>query len=251
MIVWQEKLKAFGVHFLVTLALAAAAAALIFLVWFPDPFQTMVGGTTLFLLVVGCDLALGPLISLVIYNSAKSRGKLLFDYTVVGAVQLAALIYGVYVVSSSRPVYIAFAKDRLEVITASEIEDSDLAAAREPEYRTRPAWGARLVGTFVPPEEHNDAVFSALAGKDISVLPKYYTGYDSQLEAIREKAQSLKALEERHPSAKPLLGEARAELSAPDERIRWLPVKHKAGFWTVLIDVGTGRPLKYLPLDPY
>ena len=73
MIVWREKFVATGIHFLVTLTLAACAAALIFLVWFPDPFQTMIGGTELFLLVVGCDLALGPLISLVIYNSRKSR----------------------------------------------------------------------------------------------------------------------------------------------------------------------------------
>ena len=76
MIVWREKFVATAIHFLVTLLLAACAAALIFLVWFPDPLQTMIGGTELFMLVVGCDLALGPLISLVIYNSRKSRREL-------------------------------------------------------------------------------------------------------------------------------------------------------------------------------
>ena len=76
MIVWREKFVATGIHFLVTLGFAACAAALIFLVWYPDPFETMIGGTELFLLVVGCDLALGPLISLVIYNSRKSRRAL-------------------------------------------------------------------------------------------------------------------------------------------------------------------------------
>ena len=48
MIVWREKFVATGIHFLVTLALAACAAALIFLVWYPDPFETMIGGTELF-----------------------------------------------------------------------------------------------------------------------------------------------------------------------------------------------------------
>jgi hypothetical protein len=62
MIVWREKFIATAIHFLVTLALAACAAALIFLVWFPSPFATMIGGTELFLLVVGCDRARGPLI---------------------------------------------------------------------------------------------------------------------------------------------------------------------------------------------
>jgi len=49
MIVWREKFVATGIHFLVTLTLAAVAAALIFVVWFPDPFETMIGGTELFL----------------------------------------------------------------------------------------------------------------------------------------------------------------------------------------------------------
>ena len=35
MIAWREKTKAFAVHFLVTLALSASAAALVFLVWYP------------------------------------------------------------------------------------------------------------------------------------------------------------------------------------------------------------------------
>src|SRR6478752_3738758 len=93
MIRWREKFIAFGIHFLVTLAAAACAAALIFLVWFPAPFQEMVGGTKLFFLVISCDLALGPLISLVIYNSKKSKRELIIDYSLVAAVQLAALIY--------------------------------------------------------------------------------------------------------------------------------------------------------------
>ena len=90
-IAWREKFIATAIHFGVTLALAACAAALIFLVWFPDPFETMIGGTELFMLVVGCDLALGPLISLVIYDSRKSRRELVTDYSIVGTVQLAAL----------------------------------------------------------------------------------------------------------------------------------------------------------------
>ena len=116
MIVWRDKLLAFGVHFIATALLAAAAAALIFLVWFPAPFDEMVGGAKLFVLVVGCDLALGPLISLVIYNRAKSRRQLVIDYTIVAVVQLAAMSYGVWVMAASRPVYVAFSTDRLEVV---------------------------------------------------------------------------------------------------------------------------------------
>ncbi len=145
MINWGERFRAFVIHFLATAALGACAAALIFLVWFPRPFATMVGGTELFELVVGCDLALGPLVSLVIYNSQKTRRALLIDYGVVAVLQLTALVYGVWIVAGTRPVYVAFSQDRLEVVAARDIDPRELAAARDPKYRTLPLDGPHFV----------------------------------------------------------------------------------------------------------
>lgn len=248
---WREKLLAFGLHFLLTAAVALGAAALIFLAWFPAPFDAMVGGTRLFTLVVGCDLALGPLVSLVIYDSRKARRTLLVDYAVVGVLQVAALAYGVYVVAESRPVYVVFVGDRLEVVTAGEIDDADLQAATDPRYRSRPRWGAGLVAAVVPPAGHNEALFAALAGKDIHVLPRYYVDYDVAIDRVRARAAPLAALERRHPRAKPLVEAARGRLPVADAGLRWLPVRHRHGFWTALIDADSGRPVDYLPIDPY
>jgi hypothetical protein len=248
---WREKLLAFAIHLGLTALLALAAAGLIFLIWFPDPLQAMVGGTKLFLLVVGCDVALGPLISLVIYNSRKSRRELILDYSIVGAVQLAALVYGVYVVSNSRPVYIAFSKDQFEVVTAGEIDDVELAAAREPQYRVRPRWGAELVGIHVPNADRADALFTALDGKDVIVRPKFYVPYESQVDAVLKQAQPLSALEEKHPESAPLVDAALADLEMQAEQLRWAPVKARMTFWTALVDAATGKPLRYLPVDPY
>ena len=56
---WRERFVAAFIHFLITLLLAGIAAALIFLVWFPNGIAAVVGGTTLFVLVLGSDLVLG------------------------------------------------------------------------------------------------------------------------------------------------------------------------------------------------
>ena len=251
MIVWREKLIATAVHFLVTLALTACAAALIFLVWFPGPFATMIGGTELFLLVVGCDLALGPLISLVIYNSRKSRRKLIFDYTVVGVVQICSLVYGISVLDGARPVYLAFNADRLEVVTAVEISDRELAAARNPKYARLPITGPRLVGVTVPVTERSDALFHSMSGNHQHFRPKFYVTYESKLETIRAKAKTVEALEKRKPATKPLIGAAMRDAGLPAERIRWLPVHYAKGFWTVLIDINDGKPVAWANFDPY
>jgi len=251
MIVWREKLVATGIHFLVTLALAACAAALIFLVWFPDPFETMIGGTELFLLVVGCDLALGPLISLVIYNSRKSRRELITDYSVVGVVQIAALVYGVFILAGTRPVYLAFNHDGLEVVTARDISDAELAAAKTPLYGSLSLTGPRLVSVKVPAEEQRDAVSQAMAGNEEHMRPRFYAPYEAQLPEIRARAKSIEELEKNHPEVKPLLQDATARLKTPAERVRWLPVHHRQGFWTALIDIDDGKPVGYINFDPY
>jgi hypothetical protein len=251
-IAWREKWRAFALHFLLTLTVTAGAAVLVFLFWFPAPFRQMLGGTRLFNVLVLCALGLGPLASFIIFSSTKSRRALLFDYVVVGTLQLAVCAYGLYVLANSRPVYIAFAGDRLEVVTAAEIDDADLARAADP-YRKRPRWGPQLVGIQEPvdPKEREKVLFLALAGKDYSVLPAYYTRYEHNLELIRKRSLPLGELEQRHPEAKALVIRATAQLQRPAEKLVWLPVKHRRGFWTVLLDPATGRPVQWLPIDPY
>ena len=196
MIVWREKFLAAAIHFLATLALAACAAALIFLVWFPHPFATMIGGTELFLLVVGCDLALGPLLSLVIYNSAQVPPRADHRLLVIGAVQIAALVYGVFIVAGTRPVYVAFSMDRLEVVTARDISDAELAAAQAPVYGSLPLTGPRFVAIEVPAAEHNDAMFRSRSPATKNIMrPRFYVPYESQLEQIRARAKTLDELE--------------------------------------------------------
>ena len=251
MIPWREKWRAFAIHFAVTLILAAGVAAIIFGIWFPAPFDKLVGGQELFVLVVGCDLVLGPLLSLVVYDSRKGRGKLIFDYCVVGVVQLAALSYGVWIVAGSRPVYVTFTGDRLDVVSAADIRPAELAAARDPAYRHLPVTGPRHVAVVVPKADHDDALFQALDGNEEPMRPKFYVPYESRLPAILKKAKPLGELLERHKDAGTKLAAARAETKLPDEKLRYLPVRYHDAFWTALIDAESGLPVAYFDFDPY
>lgn len=250
MIVWREKFRAVLLHFIVTLGMALAAAALIFLVWYPDPFQVMLGGTRFFLLISICDLVLGPLTSLIIYNSKKTRRALIFDYTVVGIVQLAAFVYGVVSISNARPAYVAFVKDRFEVVIADDLADKDLQAAQDP-YRTRPKWGPVLIGTQRPTtrEERNDLVMAAMQGKDIQNFPRYFVPYEKVEEEVKQVAPPLAELYKHHPEARQLIADE--HLKVPEAQLRWLPIRGTRSFWTVLLDANSGELLAYIPIDPF
>ena len=250
-IVWRDRFRAFAIHFLLTAALGAVAAALIFLVWFPDPFHTMVGGTRLFELVVVCDLVLGPLISLVIFDRSKSRRELVTDYTIVGLVQLAAMIYGVYIVAGTRPVYVAFSKDRFEVVVARDILDTELAAAGDPAYAKLPFDGPHLVAIQVPDADQQDALFQSVAGNEEHQRPKFYAAFETALPGITRNARTIESLTAKFPESKPLFDAAMQKLEVPAERVRWLPVHHRLGFWTALVDIQDGKPIEWVAFDPY
>jgi hypothetical protein len=250
---WRERIIAATIHFLVTLVVAGIAAGAIFLIWFPGDFAAMVGGTRLFLLVSVSDLILGPLMSLVIYSSQKSRRELISDYTIVAVVQLAALIYGVSIVANSRPVFIAFDVDRLEIVAAGELSSEDLSESVGAEFRSRSWFGPRLcsVTRKLSIQEKNAMMFSSVtSGREAYLMPKYYRAYDAAKEQIRSKSETIASLLKNSGAVRPQIEAAVRSAGKSSDDLRWLLVHHRFGFGIALIDAQTGEPLKYLAIDP-
>jgi hypothetical protein len=144
-----------------------------------------------------------------------------------------------------------FAVDQFEVVSAGQIDDADLAKGGE-RYRQLPRWRPQLVGIQRPqdPQERQKMLWSGLAGKDYPVLPAYYVPYEQVLLQVKQRWSPVSELEKRHPQAKSLVASAAARLHIPIERLVWLPVRHRNGFWTALLDSQTGRPVDWLPVDP-
>jgi hypothetical protein len=249
--VWRDKLLAFGIHFIATALLAAGAAAIIFLVWYPHPFEFMVRGLELFTLVVGCDLALGPLLSLVVFNRSKTKLALIVDYTAIAIVQISGMVYGVYNVAESRPVYIVFSVDRYEVVAARDLTDAALAAATDAQYRKAPLGGPRYVAVIVPEKEREQSLFDEIAGNPSFARPKWFHRVADALPQIRQRSFPIADLEKKHPDVKPKLAEELRKISVPAERLRWVPISTRRGFWTALIDSESGLPVGYVEYDPY
>ena len=88
-------------------------------------------------------------------------------------------------------------------------------------------------------------MLAGLAGRDYPVMPAYYVAYEKGLPELRRRSLPVSVLEKRHPEAKPLVSDAAAQ------KLVWLPVRHSKGFWTVLLDPDSGRPMQWLPIDPY
>src|SRR5688500_16774208 len=109
---WRSRIKPALIHLAASTLVAIAVAPMVLARWYPGEYRSFSGGTELFLLVVGVDLALGPLITLVVFDRRKPVKELRRDLAVIIALQLMALGYGLNTMSFSRPVALALEEDR-------------------------------------------------------------------------------------------------------------------------------------------
>ena len=107
----KSKIKATAIHFSVSFLVFVILAYLVIFVWYPEPFFWSDGGWQGIRIIAVVDLILGPFITFLIFNWAKSRREILFDFLVIGIIQIGALIYGVVITYDQRPVAIILIDD--------------------------------------------------------------------------------------------------------------------------------------------
>lgn len=102
------KFKAALLHFVCSVAIFLLALAWIRWGLYPD-FHFELNGVLYGLrLIVGVDLVLGPLLTLLIFHTMKPKREKITDFAVVGAVQLAALVYGLHTMYLEHPRMLMF-----------------------------------------------------------------------------------------------------------------------------------------------
>jgi hypothetical protein len=241
--------RATFIHLLASALLASVAAAVVFLVWFPGHYATLMRGAELLLLLIGCDVVMGPLLSFIICNPSKSRKELLFDYAVIAGLQLAALGYGMSVVAQSRPAFAVFAIDRFAVAAAFELE-RDAGTAVDPQFQ--PSWlGPKVVALKLPADAglRNKALELELSGKELHTMPRYYAPYSPA--DVLLKAKPIDELLRQHANAAQNITASLQKTGLAPEAVVWVPVVTRFGFHTALLNKSDARIVDFLALDPY
>jgi hypothetical protein len=184
------RLKAFGVHILCSaLALTLVLGAL-YLGWYHWPGWHLTEASHVVLVMIGVDVVVGPLVTMIIANPRKPRRELARDIAIIVAVQLAALGYGTTTLWNGRPVYYAFSVNCLQVVQASDIDPAAAKTARQQKLDLAPHWYSLPRWIWVPfpkdPQEA-DRIFQGVmqGGYDIVGLPQYYKTWQEGLPELR------------------------------------------------------------------
>lgn len=244
--------KASAIHLSICAIIALAVLAWMLFVWYPSPYFEALGAGKLSMIIIGIDIVIGPLITLIIYNPLKK--SLRFDLAVVALLQLSALVYGVYVVYEARPVYVVFNVDRFDVVAANEIDPAEREKVTLPEYQSLPLTGPKIVAAVLPSdrEERHRILFAAVGGGyDLPNFPQHYVPYAEQTGQVIARSRPLDDLERQRAEAEPQLAALKKEFAGRAKDFGFLPVRARKQDLTAIIDRKTGEVLKVLPIDPW
>ncbi|HEY2628972.1 MAG TPA: TfpX/TfpZ family type IV pilin accessory protein [Usitatibacter sp.] len=240
---------------LVHLALSAALALAVFLgiyfYWYPGVFFEGAGGKELFLLIACVNVAIGPLITVVIYKPGKWGLK--FDLVCIAVLQLSALAYGISVMFEARPVYIAFVVDRFAIVRANGFPGGALEKGEAKGYGRLSWTGPKFVGVKLPTDadEQFRLATSAAAGVDAEYYPQYYVPYPEQRDVVRAHEQPIEALRKYNPQRLRDIDEAIAATGRKEGEVAFIPMRAGKKDLTVFVDKATGDVLEITSLVPW
>lgn len=240
-LVLLEKLKAAGIHLLISCGLAFSCFIGVFFVLYPSPLAQATGVGMVFLIMLGVDVVLGPMLTLIVYKKYKKTLKK--DLLLIAMIQLSALGYGMYALYQGRPVWIAYTVDRFELIRANEVigENQDYPLPWiAPEY----------ISVEVRKNNAKEQIDMMLMEIQSSISPaqqpKYYSSFSQSKSYIQTKSISLLNLNHYNTTIM-----VETVLTKHPRATAWLPLKANAQDMVVLVDKQQGEVIKIVDLRPW
>ncbi len=248
------RLRAAGLHSLISVIVVVGVAAGAVSFWYPGNLAWAAGLAGLVSILVVVDVVLGPALTFLVYQPGKK--SLRFDLSVIAAIQIAALVFGISSIYEARPVYLAFVVDRFETVAAADLEESMLKEAAEP-YRSIPVNGPQVVGVEMPTdpvELENLTLAEAVNGTGPQLIPRYYREYETVVQSALSRSKDLAALSQFNPPekvAKEISGISVSDSESQSADLRYMPLAGRDRDLTVIINGKTGAIVEIVDLRPW
>lgn len=247
MMSFTSKRKLFFIkHLSVSILIAFIIIGVVFFVWYPSPLATAVGVTQIFLMMLAIDVIVGPVLGLLVYKEGKKTLKI--DLSIIIALQISALGYGIYSIEQGRPVWVAYNVDRFELVRKNEIIDDHIDKA-SPQYQQISWFKPQYVAVEFAKDANvrNDDLFAeALGGISIAQKPERYVDFVQAKPQLQQRTKSLKELNQYND-----VKQVERIVSKYPQATGFVPLKANAVDMTVLINKEKGEVVKIVDLRPW
>jgi hypothetical protein len=145
--------------------------------------------------MIGVDVVLGPLMTLIIARSTKPRHVLARDIAVIVAVQLCALGYGTVSLWHGRPLYFAYSETVLQMVQAYDIDDREWEVGSKQNPELAPHWYSlpRWIWAPLPQDQQEQKKIVAstyVGGDDVISMPRYFKHWEQGVPYLRTQLKN-------------------------------------------------------------
>ena len=241
--------KAFLIHFGLSLLIVSTCFLMILVAWYPGYYFRIFAATEVLKVLIGVDLVLGPLLTLILFRPGKPG--LRFDISVVAMLQICALVFGLHVIYQERPYFTVFSIDRFEVLAKKDVD----MARVDPALLRDKSWNEPVLVMAEMPKDQRErdklVEETLFEGKpDIQYRPELWLPYSEATEEIFSKARPVAQLLQKVPAAQAEVG-VFSKKSVSGERFVYLPIMGKQDVFTLVLDPDTRLPVGLIDQDPW
>jgi len=246
----MSRLQAALIHLLISALVVGTVVGFVYWLWYPEPTFSIAGVLPIVFMLVGVDLVLGPLLTLIVYKHGKKG--LRFDLSVIALVQVAALVYGANILYEEKPHYLVFTIDRLEFVAQKDI---DPLVMRFEEDKTGRFAGLVMVFARRPedPEEFQRFFDSTVfdGQPDLERRPEYWEPWSEDSEEIREKVRPIEEIATESADEQENLRLAIEQHKSDHPRLGILPIGTVEENIGMLVDQDTLEIIDVIYVNPW
>ena len=182
----KYKLKATLIHLLLSLLIFIVILYFILFDWYPEPFFTAQGGWQGIRLMAFVDLALGPVLTFIVYDHLKQQKLIILDLSVIIVIQITALIWGGYTVYTQRPIAMVYWADAFYTVTS---DDYDKQGIDNPDFSQYSAHIPPLIYSRPVSTQEELAFSTELSAKLIPAYAQtsFYESIEDNLDSVFAK----------------------------------------------------------------
>lgn len=242
----MSRFKAFAIHFAISLLIFFILLYFILVQWYPEPLFSNDGGWKVIRIIIGVDLILGPLLTLIVFKSGKPGLK--FDLSMIALVQFLALTWGVWNTYNERPAALIYTLDFFTPVPAYQLAEQGITAKELKQFGD--SWPI-IIYIDIPKEEISQVIAKAMrAGKPLYLLTERYQKFSKeQTSVLKENSMNL----EKYVADKPELKKRYQHSLVTREaktNISYLALHSRDRWVTVVFDLDEMKIIDTIDIEP-
>jgi hypothetical protein len=187
----RNKFRALSIHLGISALIFLPILYLLWFRWFPAPLFFTDGGWQGLRIMLFVDLTIGPSLTFLVFNPAKSRRELAFDFSFIALVQAAALIYGAYNVEQKRQWVMSLHDGVFHAVTLDSFQSQKVPPENWSKFGSQPLYWVFAREPQSQEEIGGAGVFKHLEGIEPYQLEFLYEPLAQHPDAIKQAALDL------------------------------------------------------------